>query len=61
MKTKFKQKKTKEQLKHSNEDFLFYNTQQDESEFRDSLMIDAKNNQQSYQKDQFSLYNQSFN
>jgi len=53
--------KTKVQKDHSNEDFLFYNTQQDESEFRDSLMIDAKNNQSFNQKDQFSLYNQSFN
>jgi len=60
MKTKAKQKKTKD---HTSEDFLFYNTQQDESEFRDNLMIELKNNQnnQSYQKDQFSLYNQSFN
>jgi len=58
---KVKQKKTKASKDHTSEDFLFYNTQQDESEFRDSLMIDAKNNQSSYQKDQFSLYNQSFN
>lgn len=58
MKTKVN--KTKASKDHSNEDFLFYNTQQDESEFRDSLMIELKNNQ-SYQKDQFSLYNQSFN
>jgi len=59
MKTKVN--KTKTSKDHSNEDFLFYNTQQDESEFRDSLMIDAKNNQTFNQKDQFSLYNQSFN
>lgn len=60
MKTKAKQKKTKEQLKHSNEDYLYYNTKQDENEFRDSLLIEVKN-QSFYQKDQFSLYNQCFN
>jgi len=59
MKTKVN--KTKTSKDHTSEDFLFYNTQQDESEFRDSLMIDAKNNQSFNQKDQFSLYNQSFN
>jgi hypothetical protein len=58
MNTKAKQKKTKD---HTSEDFLFYNTHQDESEFRDSLMIELKNNQTFDQKDQFSLYNQSFN
>lgn len=59
---KAKQKKQpKDSTKHSNEDFLFYNTQQDENEFRNSLLIDTKNNQQQYQNDQFSLYNQSFN
>ena len=57
---KTKATKTK-QSEHSNEDYLYYNTKQDENEFRDSLLIEVKNNQSFYQKDQFSLYNQCFN
>jgi len=58
---KTKQKKTKDQTNHSNEDYLYYNTQQDENEFRNSLMFEVKNNQSSHWNDQFSLYNQNFN
>jgi len=61
MKTKATKTKQSEKTKHSNEDYLYYNTQQDENEFRNSLMFEVKNNQSSQWNDQFSLYNQNFN
>jgi len=61
MKTKSTKTKQSEKTKVSNEDYLYYNTQQDENEFRNSLMFEVKNNQNSHWNDQFSLYNQNFN